>query len=228
MKRIDDEKLIKTYIEFHGIRKYLDEKTLSKVMLFRSASGEFLFEQGDVVEYLYLMVKGRIKVSIINENGDSYVLRYMNRFTILGEAEAFSGELAQCSVETLRESDFLRIAVKDITNDCFESPKFLKKIIISLSEKLRTFSSISYINSLYPVKKRLAIYLLSRYENSNCIKIGNIKKEIGDLLGITPRHLNRVISELVLEGILSIDNSEIIISDKDSLKAIAGDERLEF
>ncbi len=228
MEKINDSKLLNYYIKYHGIDRLLDEKSLSKLSIWRLNKGEMLFEQGDTIDSLYMLVKGRIKVSIINDNGDSFVLRYMNRFTILGEVEAFSGDLGQCSVESVAQSDFLKISAEDISDKCFESSKFLKKIIIGLGEKLRTFSSLSYINSLYPVKKRLAIYLLSIFEITGNTSCKTDKKEIEEILGISTRHLNRVISELSEQKIINSENSEIEVLNLEQLRTIAGDERLEF
>lgn len=77
------------------------------------------------------------------------------------------------------------------------------------------------MNQVLPVISRLALYILAHPTNNEKEKVVLPSKEdIASLLGTTPRHLNRVLKELVESEIISAGYPLLHILNRPALQAL--------
>lgn len=89
---------------FAGLSAAVRERVAAQMELQHLHSGELLYAQGDDPDYLYLVVSGRLRVSV----GDK-VLGYVARGEPVGEMAVIGGEARSSSVHALRDTQLLRL-----------------------------------------------------------------------------------------------------------------------
>jgi hypothetical protein len=72
-----------------------------------------------------------------------------------------------------------------------------------------------------PVINRLAVYLMSQLRDTKDSVILPGKEEFASLMGITPRHLNRVLKEMVDLGAINAGYPHVGITNLDVLEDLA-------
>lgn len=231
MKRVNDNNLLEGYIREFGLDSLFQKDMRPYMSLMSFERGECICNTGDVLDYFYFNVFGKLKVYTLMENGKSLLLRFNKPLSILGDVEFMSGYRIKCNVDSLNESHLIGIKVADIQKHAGNDPLFLSYVIRSLGYKLYTISNSTSINLLYSLEKRFASYIISiSGEEANpkdIMHINEIKTssmtEMATLLGTSYRHLNRVIRELADEGIVTKKNGNITVLDYPALKKLAGE-----
>lgn len=227
MKRINDRNLLEYYIREFGLDSLFQKDMRPFMNLMSFERGECICNTGDVLEYFYFNVKGKLKVYTLMENGKSLLLRFNKPLSIVGDVEFMSGYKIKCNVDSLNESHLIGIKADDIRRYAGDDTVFLSFVIKNLGYKLYTISNSTSINLLYSLEKRFASYIISiSSEDSSSKDINEIKTtnmtEMATLLGTSYRHLNRVIRELSDKGIVSKKNGVISVLDYIALKELAG------
>lgn len=227
MKRIIDKNLLEAYVREFGIDSLFQKDMRPYMNLMSFERGECICNTGDVLNYFYFNVKGKLKVYTLMENGKSLLLRFNKPLSILGDVEFMSGFKIKCNVDSLNESHLIGIKLDDIYKHTANDPVFLSFVIRNLGYKLYTISNSTSINLLYSLEKRFASYIISISSEESISKdINEIRTtsmtEMATLLGTSYRHLNRVIRELADKGIVGKKNGNISVQDYAALKELAG------
>lgn len=74
MERINDEKLLFGLYHKYDISRFFAVDFKKDLFLVKFEKGEIIQWEGDVVDCLYFMVGGSVKVSIAQENGKSKLI----------------------------------------------------------------------------------------------------------------------------------------------------------
>lgn len=227
MKKIDDKKLLESYLAQYNIRDFFSVNLDEYMELHSFKKGEHICEQGELLKYFYFFVMGKGKVYTFLENGRSLLLRFYEPLQMISDVEFMEKGTADCSIQIIEDAICIAIPTEIIKKYALEDNVFLRNLCKSLSQKLSSYSVASSINLLYPLEDRLASYMLSYlyYEDEEIypkVKVENIT-HLGELLGASYRHLSRVIGKLVNKGIIKREGKMFVILDRESLEDMAGD-----
>lgn len=226
MKTIHNDELLAQYVSEHKLGAILDSETIALMSLLAYDKSEAICSAGDQLDYLFLLVKGKIKVYTTLPNGKSVLLRFNEPLAMIGDMELMTGYPVRCMVESVGESLFIAVKLEVLRARAFHDPGFLSFIIKQLSYKLYTVSNASSLNLLYPVENRFASYLISvTPDDPKAPGLEQLKTEklteVAELLGTSYRHLNRVITQLAADGIVERKRGAVYIRDIDRLKQLA-------
>ena len=116
------------------------------------------------------------------------------------------------------QSEVLCFALRDVRTYLAENVVFYRMICNNLIEKLYNTSS-NYSRVLqYPTKTLLAQYLLRSREADGIVSCKS--RELAEYLGVTPRHISRLITELVEEGAVARESGRRLrVTDPERLRA---------
>jgi CRP/FNR family transcriptional regulator, putaive post-exponential-phase nitrogen-starvation regulator len=100
-------------------------------------------------------------------------------------------------------------------------PRFLRFLLEQLRDKLYKANSLQKSLAL-PLINRLALYLLAQTtaDDDTLITLPD-KETLAALLGVTPRHLNRVLREMVETGSIGAGYPSVRIMDRAALQDLA-------
>lgn len=221
MRIISDNNLISRYITEHNIENLFDKDILKYAQLHFYEKEEFILRAESRLEYYYLLVDGKIKISYLFENGKSMFLKFYQQFNTLGDLELLKNIPILCNVEAIKDTYLIAIPSDIIRRGYLDNIKFLHHLIDSLSEKLYATINNSSYNYVYPLINRLSSYLVEHMTDKNYIILNSPFEEIAEFLGTTYRHLNRTFNELEAESIVKCDNKTIYILDEDRLRELS-------
>lgn len=221
MKRILNNELLKHYIVKYNIESILDEELLKYVQLHFYQKDESILKAESNLEYYYLLVDGKIKITYLFENGKVMLLKFYRDFNTIGDLEILKNLPICCNVDSVEGTYLIVIPTKIIRKSYLENVKFLQHLVSSLSEKLyATINNTSY-NFVYPLINRLSSYLVEHITEKNYIVLNSSFKEIAQFLGTTYRHLNRTFKELEEEEIIKYKDKKIYILDEYKLRELS-------
>lgn len=221
MRRILSDNLLNHYIVKHNIENIFDKDILKYAQLHFYEKEEYILEAESKLEYYYLLVDGKIKVSYPFENGKSMLLKFYKEFNSVGDLELLKNIPILCDIDAIEDTYLIAIPSDILRKNYLDNLKFLHHLIDSLSEKLYgTINNGSY-NFVYPLINRLSSYLIEHIKDRNYITLNSSFIEIAQFLGITYRHLNRTFKELESKSIIKCDNKTIYILDEDRLRELS-------
>ncbi|MFC4712059.1 Crp/Fnr family transcriptional regulator [Planococcus dechangensis] len=212
---------IQTYIENNELQMLLPHVEFIQLKTYKA--GDIILTEGDQIDGLYLLVKGKCRVATTEITGKSLLLRFCTPFSILGDIECFQNVPIQSEVHAEEPCTFLFIPIDYYKHSLSLEPEFLQLLLKELAYKLQTCTTASRVNLLASAETRFASYLCTIKTEDKFAKqlATNNLEEIASLIGTTPRHLNRVIQKFQEKGILQKERHQLIITDWSKLEKLA-------
>jgi len=231
MREIQDMNLLSYYVKKHNIMECFESDMTPYMKLYEYSNGEDILIAGDKMTDFYFIVDGRAKIFNTLENGKMLLLRFSRPLSDLGSVELLEDDrIVKSCVQALHGVKAIVISFADMEKYAIDDVTFLKYCVKNLSQKLFTLSNSASINLMYPIENRFASYLVTIFsyemqaENSN--RIDEIKAtkttELATFLGVSYRHLNRVIKSFEEQGIIERTKGGFKILDYHRLEALSG------
>jgi CRP-like cAMP-binding protein len=227
MKEIKDPKLVQSYLQAHQLETIFNEAIRPYLSLYHCEQGELILSQGEPSKYLYVLVKGKIKIYTTSAEGKTLILSFKSAIEVIGDIEYVQEIDTINTVEAVSSVYMIGVQhtkLKKFTNDFSPFLQFILKII---TEKFYLKNNSMSFNLMYPVEVRLASYLLSVTQDENeSLFTGQLSTtsltDTASLIGTSYRHLNRVIKQFCSDGLVERSKGFILIKDREALKTIAG------
>lgn len=220
IRLMQSEKTIQHYVDLFEMTKFLNDDLLRHLQLFQFAPYTHVYTEQAEQHYLYFLVEGQVQCSHYHWSGKLAVFALSVPFTVIGDVEILNEETVRSNVIATQPTTMLGIASDVVKRYGANDPRFLRFLISQLSEKLYKTNALQ-INQSMPVINRLAVYLLAQLtEGSDSILLPG-KEEFASLMGITPRHLNRTLKELIDLGAIGVGYPQMHIRDVKRLEDLA-------
>lgn len=221
MKKTLSSDLLNHYFVKHNIENIFDKDIINYAQLHFYEKDELILESESELQYYYLLVDGKIKITYLFENGKSMLIKFYKDFNTIGDLEFLKNKPIRCNVEAIEDTYLIAIPANLLREKYINNVKFLQHLVDSLSEKLdATINNISY-NFVYPLVNRLASFLVEHITDKNYIILNPSFKEISQFLGTTYRHLSRTFKELEAESIIKCEDKTIYILDEERLRELS-------
>jgi CRP-like cAMP-binding protein len=226
MKEIKASEQIETYLVSHQIHSLFKEEIIPYLSIFEFEKGEQICSQGETVEYLYILVKGKVKIFTTSEEGKTLILSFKTPLEVIGDIEYVQEIDTINTVEAVSSVVMIGVRQSVLRRFLKDHSPFLQFLLRIITRKFYIKSQFMRHNILYPVETRLASYLVSvAYDENEALVNGKVSTsnltDIANLIGTSYRHLNRVIKEFSLNGLVERDSGAIVIKDLEGLKSLA-------
>lgn len=183
-------------------------------------AGETIMDTGEDIRQILILVEGVFRVYSISEKGKLGVVARSSPPQMLGDIEYMQDLNALHSVQAETRATLISFPIEDVRRYLSGNIAFYRMICNNLIEKLYNTSGAYSKALLYPSKNRLAGYLLERLDGDGCVYFR--ANEASEHLGITPRHMSRLITAMEREGILCRDRAKTLrILDLNTLTKLA-------
>jgi len=227
MNKIFDDHLKNHYIRQYDLTSYFTKDMSQHLQLFSFSPGDYLYRDGDTLDYFFFFVDGKAKVYCRMANGKKLLLSFYEPLQILGDIEIFNDSKVNVDVKSLSKSYCIGLPINFVKSNLMEDTLFLQKLCKGLGIKLNRCSTNSAINLLYPLENRLASYIMAidhkSHNQESVLTLYDSLTEISELLGTSYRHLHRTVTNFVSQGILKKARKGYIVIDKSPLKNMAHD-----
>ncbi len=184
---------------------------------------QVLFQAGDPAERVYLLLKGRVKIYQVAENGKEIILDVVGKGGVVGDmAIVEDGERTACA-SAIDETVAVSISWEDFSHLLQQSPKLGFAMMELMARRLagmqRTFMNIVS----KPVSARLADTLLNRQEEG-VVHLGLTHQELAQTIGTSRETVTALLSRFVTLGAIAQVGDGFRILDEDLLDDIANGE----
>lgn len=191
--------------------------------------GAVLFVEGQAPRGIFVLCKGRVKLSIGSSDGKTLILKIAEAGEVLGLSATVSGKpyeltaetLDPCQVNFIKREDFLRF-LHEHTDACF-------KVAEQLSEKYN--SACHEIRSLglaHSAAEKLAQLLLEWCNHNGQdtkqearLKIALTHEEIAQMIGISRETVTRLFADFKRKQVIQLKGSTLVVRNRAALKALA-------
>ncbi len=190
------------------------------------AAGEQIFLQGEPGAAIYLVAKGRVKISRVTAEGYESILcvrgpgEYFCPVPVLDSGAQLGTAAAMTDVTLLwAERDTFRAL-------CEVSPELLSNVqgdcLAEVRQLLNRLEAFAFRN----VRERLAIALLneSRRQNAEGGPPGELRltqQDLAGLVGASRESVSRTLAQLEREGVVSLKRGRVLIRDWEHLSQLA-------
>ncbi len=226
MKTIHDSAQLQNWLKRHQLDEIFPPDNMPKMRLVSMEAGEQIYQTGETLQKVHILVKGKLKIFFLQEDGSIYLIGFNQSFAILGDLELFEDYPLHNEVAAMEPSILIEIDKEELLRTCWDYPPFLRFLIKHVSQKFHSSSVKANALSRYPMESRLAAYLLTVYEEENqsvsFVKT-NRYTDLANLLGCSYRHLHRTLQQFVENGWIEKSGRHIRILDYAVLKELAKD-----
>jgi CRP/FNR family transcriptional regulator len=188
--------------------------------------GMFLFQEGTPADELFIVKSGIIQIGKIIPDGRELTLRMCSHGDFIGELNLFSPAPKYLLSGRVTESGEVAVIKKDVleeklSNDLVLSHEFMKW----MSQQYRK-TQAKFRDLVLHGKKGALYSTLIRMSNTHGIKTNKgilielplTNQELANFCGTSREVVNRLLSELRKNEIISIDKGTITINDLEYLK----------
>lgn len=213
--------------EENGLTAIFGAETLEGMELRLYGDREAVCMVDDVLDGLFVLVEGKLKIHTLLPNGKSMLVRFARPMSVIGDVELMRRYPVKNEVVSVGDSLIFAAGRKLLEPELAGNPVFLRFLVGELGHKLYTLGQTSALNLLYPAESRFASYLLSLLEDGDGTRyVEEIRTsrltETAELLGTSYRHLNRIVSRLTEEGIIERKRGVLLVRDRNKLAELAG------
>ncbi len=217
MKVINDSSLLNEYVSCSPYTDYFGDSIRPYTKIVEFESGEYVFVQDEIPEFLYLMVHGRCRVQMLLPNGKGIILHTMKAPCLIGEMELIR-EVPTFTVQTLESCRMLSIPFKHCKEHLLEDAFFLRKLCFELIGKERMNAAALIHTFGYPLENRLAKFILeNRQEDKFIVR----KVDVAESLGVSYRHAGKVMKDFLDKKYLMKDKFIYTIINENALMNLA-------
>jgi len=191
--------------------------------------GAVLFVEGQAPRGIFVLCKGRVKLSISSSDGKTLILKIAEAGEVLGLSATVSGKpyeltaetIDPCQVNFVKREDFLRF-LREHSDACF-------RVAEQLSEKYNSAChEIRNLGLSHSAAEKLAKLLLEWTAKSGeslkqepRLKLALTHEEIAQMIGTSRETVTRLFAELKKRQIVQAKGSTLLIRNKTALRALA-------
>jgi CRP/FNR family transcriptional regulator len=215
---------VKTVCDFRPpVNDILEQEALASTY----PTGSVLFMEGQAARGVFIVRRGRVKLSICGSDGRTLILRIVEAGCPLGVAAVVSGRQYEATAETqepceisfLRQSDLLRLmrlhgelavwVTQHISQDYAYTCREIRELILSDS-----------------TSERLARLLLrwldqnSESRNPSQMKLPSTHEVIGQMIGSTRDTVSHLFADFRKQHLIQQNGSTLVIPDRLALESL--------
>jgi len=191
-------------------------------------AGAVLFVEGEQPRGIFVLCKGRVKLSVGASNGKTLIVKIAEPGEILGSSATVSGSPYEMTAETIdpclvsfvKRDDFLAF-LKQNSDACF-------KLAEQLSEKYHNAcKEVRWLGLSHSAAEKLARLLLDWSSKKRDglrseirIKVGLTHEEIAQMIGTSRETVSRLFADLKKRQILHFEGATLVIRNPAALRSL--------
>lgn len=191
-------------------------------------AGATLFVEGQVCRGIYILCKGRVKLSANSKDGQTMILKVAQPGEILGLSATVSGITHETTAETgqpcqlnfVKRDDFLKFLTEH-GDACMQAAIHMGRECQHAYQQLRSFT-------MSTATERIARLILewsrddSGIATAHGIKVALTHDEIGQIIGMSRETVTRTLATFRKQNIAELHGSTLLIQNMTAIHKLAG------
>jgi CRP-like cAMP-binding protein len=177
-----------------------------------------IFFEHDPGDSLFMILSGRVKVTILSDDGREIILSVLGEKDFFGEMSLLDNEPRSATAIAMEDTEVVILHQREFLSIVERRPRVLVLLLAVLSSRLRKANHQIGSLALLDVYGRVASVLLEMAKESGTrLKDGRIcfrrptHQEIANMIGATRETVSRMISDLHRQGYIEISGKNVII-----------------
>ncbi len=179
---------------------------------------QMIYCKGDPGTHVYVVTKGRVKVTVPSEDGKELTLGILESGEVFGELAVLEGKEHAATVIALEHTELATIERREFLRLLEREPAIARALLATLCARLRQTAELAQDISSLPLPRRLAKKLLALArtygtQTPNGLRIGLhlCQQELANLVGTSRESVNKQLGAWQAEGLIGVDQGLITI-----------------
>lgn len=190
------------------------------------APGEQVFAQGAPGSAIYLVAKGRVKITRVTPEGHESVLCVRGAGDYFCPVPVLDGGVQLGAAVAMTEVTLLWAERAGFMALCEANPELLSNVQGSCLAEVRSLLNRLEVFAFRSVRERLTVALLdeSRHQQlggESASELRLTQQELAGLVGASRESVSRILAQLEREGAVTLKRGRVIIRDRDRLGRLA-------
>jgi CRP/FNR family transcriptional regulator, cyclic AMP receptor protein len=192
-------------------------------------AGQVIFARGDAGAELYIVAKGRVRLSVLTADGKELSFAHAEAPAVFGELAVFDGRPRSADATAVGKVQALILSKAAFGRLMASTPAIADAAIKFLSGRLRDADEQLEAIALHPIEGRLARFFLTAARQKDpsgksehvTMTLPISQSELALLVGASRPKVNAALALLEAEGAITRKGQDVICN-VDSLSALAG------
>jgi CRP/FNR family cyclic AMP-dependent transcriptional regulator len=206
---------------FNGVDEEALHELASMARSHDYPKNNILFYQGDPPGSIYLLINGRVKCTLMNEEGREVVLNVVRPGGIFGLISAMDGDAQPANAITVQRSRLAKFPVDDFVAWLAQQKMVQKVIMAEFGRRIREAYQKIGEHALMGVKERLLMALLDIAEREGEPVPGSeaivftrpTHQELANRIGSSREVVSRMLKDLLASDLLQAEGRVIRVSE---------------
>ena len=179
-------------------------------------AGASILREAEPGDLFFVLVRGEVKVYVDSSDGREVVLTHLQAGDFFGEMALFDDETRSASVSALTDSELVVIARPDLLSLLEHDFSLSRKILKTLSARLRRANDVIESLALLDVGGRLARYLLRLADSAGKPPVEGYfmvnrptHQEIANSIGATRETVTRMLKQFEDRKLIRVQGSTV-------------------
>ncbi|NLJ98854.1 MAG: Crp/Fnr family transcriptional regulator [Tissierellia bacterium] len=201
---------------------YHEMTEIAKIITSREyEKGEMIYMAGDKEEKLFVIHKGKVKITRLSDSGKEQVIRLLGPGDFMGELSLFANSTMTDNAEVLEKTSLCIIDGDKLKGLMVKYPTIALKVLEELSARLEKAESLIEHLGIHDVETRIVKMILDMADDKREVVLKMSKRDLASHIGMSQETLSRKLSYFQELGLIKlVGHRRIIILDEDSLRAI--------
>jgi CRP/FNR family cyclic AMP-dependent transcriptional regulator len=226
-----DEAIQKIEPGVAGVHDFIDQAGRSGLVQLTSDQREVgdykkkhsLYAEGQRPRFLYYIVKGRIKIYKVNQDGKELITNILSEGDFWGYSSILEDINYRENAEVLEDASLMLIPASDfmelVTKDPVIAKQFIRLISRNILEKEEDLLNLAYGS----LRKKVAYGLVQqavtfKEPGEGLITLNLSRKEMAQAIGVAPESLIRTVADFKEEKLIDIVDGKIVILNERKLR----------
>ena len=209
---------------FENASSEMLESLANRLRRRRFRRNEVIFHQGDPGDSLQVVASGAVKILLPSAEGEEAIIATLRPGDFFGELALLDGATRSATATALEPTETLVLPRAVLMDLLGTVPGLGDRLLVGLAKELRKLTSQVEELHFLDLAGRLAMRLARLAEDVPPDERGQIRldwpytqSDLAAMIGGTRQSVNRLLSQLVDEGLIEIQPDALIITDLDAL-----------
>ena len=196
-------------VDFHALFHHIPKRSYPRNNVILSA--------GEQSSAFYLIISGRVKVIIGDEEGREVILALLGAGDYFGEMALLDDEPRSATVVTMEDCQLAVVSRQEFEQALSLRPDITTRIVLGLSKRLREANRKIESLALMDVYGRVAgtLLQLARPRDGKLVVTERLThQEIASMVGASREMVSRILRDLTLGGYISVEDKHIVLHEK--------------
>jgi CRP/FNR family transcriptional regulator, cyclic AMP receptor protein len=215
---MDDQELLRSVPIFSELSD-ADIASLARLTSRRTCPKDtVVFFENEEGDSFFMIVDGRIKVTILGDDGREVILSVLGRGDFFGEMALLDNEPRSATAIAVEDTELLSLHRNDFQSVLSDNRSIMLALIKILTARLRRANHQISTLALLDVYGRVARVIVdTARDEGKRLKDGRIAfrrathQEIANRIGTTRETVTRMLKDLERQGLIHIDGKEVVV-----------------